>query len=477
MESEDYSNKFKELTSQLTKDILSFAGDPAKAIPKTLKEIKDITKAGIVALYRCNENFSGTKHVGHTLIGQIPEEDNELFDKELFDYLTQTIHSRKTVVTVSGDLCPEVQERLSKTGFRNSLLLPMQIENTIIGGFIILGLPSTDKLGPIIAGLKTLSGIFALTFRYSMLYTETRKQVNKKAEEKIQRFSRIIEDSLNEIYLFDAESLKFVQVNNAAQKNLGFTMDELKLLTPLSIKPDLTLKSFTELINPLRKGEKNKVVFETTHKRKDKSLYEVEVHLQLLRFESQDLFAAIIMDITDRKKAENFNSKLISAMQDGFSVIDKDGTQLDVNPALVEMTGFPREELIGASPPHPYWLPGEYDKIEAAYKKTPKASLTDFELTFVRKNGERFPVTVSPSKVTDNKGGTISYFATVKDITRRKQTEEELKKYREKLEQLVKERTKELELKNEELNNAMKVFVGRELKIKELQNKLNTLDK
>ncbi len=359
MESKYYSNKFKELTSQLTKDILSYAGDPAKAIPKTLKDIKDITKAGIVALYRCNENFSGTKHVGHTLIAQVPEKDSELLDKELFDYLAQTIHSHKTVVSVAEDKGSEVQERLSKIGLRNSLLLPMQIENTIIGGFIILGLPSTDKLGQIIEGLQTLSGMFALTFRYSMLYTETKKQVNKKAQEKIERFSRIIEDSLNEIYLFDAGNLRFIQVNNSALTNLGFSMEELKTMTPLNIKPEITPESFAQLAKPLLKGKENEIVFETVHQRKDKSLYDVEVHLQLLRFEmGTPMFAAIILD-----------------------------------------------------------------------------------------------------------------------VTKRKQTEKELKRYREKLEQLVKERTKELELKNEELNNAMKVFVGRELKIKELQNKLNALDK
>ena len=61
------------------------------------------------------------------------------------------------------------------------------------------------------------------------------------------------------------------------------------------------------------------------------------------------------------------------------------------------------------------------------------------------------------------------------DVTERKLAEEELEKHRENLEQLVKERTKELVDKNKELDKALKVFVGREMTIRNLQNKIRAL--
>jgi len=152
-------------------------------------------------------------------------------------------------------------------------------------------------------------------------------------------------------------------------------------------------------------------------------------------------------DITERKRAEEalreakeFSESLIASARDGISVLDNRGVHIDVNPALCEMTGFLREELIGVGPPHPYWPPELYEEIDRSFRKTRAGDFTDVELTFMRKNGERFPVIVNPAWIKDQQGNVISYFATVKDITERKRTEEEIRR-----------KAKELEEKNDEL--------------------------
>ena len=125
----------------------------------------------------------------------------------------------------------------------------------------------------------------------------------REAEERALRFSHLLESSLNEIYVFDAETLQFVTVNRGARENLGYSMDELRSLTPLALKPEHSVESFAKLLEPLRAGTEEKIEFAAVHRRKDGTLYPVEVHLQMMT-DSFPVFVAMILDITGRKQAE-----------------------------------------------------------------------------------------------------------------------------------------------------------------------------
>ncbi|MDI6767304.1 MAG: PAS domain S-box protein [Bacteroidota bacterium] len=126
----------------------------------------------------------------------------------------------------------------------------------------------------------------------------------KRAEERHKSLSNILEESLNEIYVFDTTTLKFIEVNRGARANIGYSIDELRKMTPLDLKPEFTPQSFNELVSPLRTGERELIVFNTIHRRKNGSNYQVEVYLQYSTYESKTVFIAIILDITERKQTE-----------------------------------------------------------------------------------------------------------------------------------------------------------------------------
>ena len=125
-----------------------------------------------------------------------------------------------------------------------------------------------------------------------------------KKEHEIKRYSRIFENSINEIYLFGAEDLKFTQANNAALKNLGYSIEELKKLTPADLHVDTTYNRLQKLLMPLSLNESEEIVFEAVHRRKNGSFYDVEVHFQLIEFEKEKIYSAIVLDISPRKKIE-----------------------------------------------------------------------------------------------------------------------------------------------------------------------------
>ncbi|MDN5200179.1 PAS domain S-box protein [Fulvivirgaceae bacterium BMA10] len=126
----------------------------------------------------------------------------------------------------------------------------------------------------------------------------------KQGEEAAQRFGRILSSALNEIYIFGEEDHRFIEVSHSALQNLGYSIEELRELTPLDLKPEFEPKTFRELVAPLISGEKEAVIFETYHKRKDGSTYPVEVRLQYSRSETPPVFVAVTLDITERKKAQ-----------------------------------------------------------------------------------------------------------------------------------------------------------------------------
>jgi len=72
--------------------------------------------------------------------------------------------------------------------------------------------------------------------KHQKMHSNQTKKKSKK-EERVFDLSTVLEDSLNEIYIFDASDLSFIQVNKGARQNLGYSMDELLQMTPVDIKP------------------------------------------------------------------------------------------------------------------------------------------------------------------------------------------------------------------------------------------------
>lgn len=76
------------------------------------------------------------------------------------------------------------------------------------------------------------------------------------------RLGRIVEEAASEVYIFSADDFLFRLVNKGARENLGYTIEELRSLTPWDLKPGISREDFFNLIIPLQ----NKEVEESTSK-------------------------------------------------------------------------------------------------------------------------------------------------------------------------------------------------------------------
>ncbi len=126
----------------------------------------------------------------------------------------------------------------------------------------------------------------------------------KRAEAESTRLLQVLEATLNEIYIFDAQTLRFRYVNDCARRNLGYSMESMRALTPVDLKPEFSAATFNEIVGPLRRLETEKLNFQTVHRRADGGLYPVDVHLQLVERDGDAVFLAVINDISERKQAE-----------------------------------------------------------------------------------------------------------------------------------------------------------------------------
>ncbi len=147
----------------------------------------------------------------------------------------------------------------------------------------------------LIAGIIVLM-VCLVTF-YGHMIARKAKQVQVEALNT--RLGRIVDDSINEVYVFDADTLRYLQVNRGARENLGYTLEEIYALTPLDLSPEFSPQTFEDILRPLRNGTDEQVVFESIHRRKDGSTYDVEVRMHLTRTEIPQVFVAIIQDITE----------------------------------------------------------------------------------------------------------------------------------------------------------------------------------
>ena len=86
---------------------------------------------------------------------------------------------------------------------------------------------------------------------------------------------------------------------------------------------------------------------------------------------------------------------VLDAIRDGVVVLRANGQIAAVNQAICEMTGFSRDELVGAAPPLPYWPPEQLARIRFVQAATTNGREGEFDMTFLRKNGERFAAIVA----------------------------------------------------------------------------------
>lgn len=175
---------------------------------------------------------------------------------------------------------------------------------------------------------------------------------------------------------------------------------------------------------------------------------------------TKEQFNAVDNAVETVLKSEDKFKSLFEAIDDGILYVDTKGKVIEANKKIEEFSGFSVDEIVGMN----------FTKLKAVnIKDVPRLlkifaevlitgkTLKNFDVTITKKDGNKIFTEVSTGLVR-KEGKIIGIAVVIRDITKRKKTEDELK------------------IKNEELEKFNKIAVGREVKMIELKDKIKELE-
>ncbi|MDP3869074.1 PAS domain S-box protein [Phenylobacterium sp.] len=251
-----------------------------------------------------------------------------------------------------------------------------------------------------------------------------------------ERLGRIVEEAASEVYIFSAKDFRFLLVNKGARENLGYSLEELYNLTPWDLKPRITRDDFLGLIRPLQMGENERLDFNTIHRRKDGTEYDVAVKLQIFNDDDDAVFYAAIQDTTINRKIEaelRDTARRLDSILDNTTMavflMDERQHCVFMNKAAEQLTGYafhettgrPLHDVIHHTHPDGSHFPIAECAIDRAF---PENAGTQGEEIFVHKDGSFYPVAFTASPIQDEESKVVGTIIEARNISGEKRSEE-----------------------------------------------------
>ncbi len=266
------------------------------------------------------------------------------------------------------------------------------------------------------------TSVSLLTFggRQAILGTIENITERKEAEDTLQRYGLLAENSRDIILFVELETGRILEANDAAEKLYGYTHNEL---LGLNLK-DLRLPGDYRVAEQMAAANEGGVLFETVHRRKDGTTFPVEVSSRGETLGGKRTLISIVRDITERKKAEDALvsadariKQILDSIQEDFYVIDRQWNFVYASKVFTSKIGKEPADFIGRN----FWEMFPKHKT-SPYGENFREAMEKREVRHFEAGGKYtaaiYKMTVFPSE----EGITVLG----EDITQQKQAEEAL---------------------------------------------------